>query len=106
MRGEHQPGPFGNTDDPSALLALTVQLANASADDPDVLVWIAVDLAEALVDLYWPSILEQFDAAASASAAVRMVISSCDFDAAVPEDVVARLYARVGPGDDLGHRHG
>jgi hypothetical protein len=98
------PAPFGDAEDPLDQLALILQLAEASPDDPVVLCWIAVERMEALIDLHWPQVLTQVERAAAKSAALRRVISGCDFDVATPEAVRDRLSSLVGPDDDVGHR--
>ena len=98
--------PIGWTEDPDDLLALTVQLAEASTGDTDSLVMIAVHYAEALIDLHWELVIDRFEAEASRSAAIRQVISCCDFDSSVPASVRDRLYRLVTPADDIGHQPG
>lgn len=58
---------------------------------------------EALIDMHWPDVIDEVESAATASAALRRVISCCYFDDATPDSVQARLARLVGPDDDIGH---
>jgi hypothetical protein len=95
------PDPITEDMTPEEALAFTITFLDTEPDD-DALCLAALTIGEPLIDWHWMAIEEAFVALLSERQSLRKIVSCCDFDQSVPEHVRARIYAFVGPEDDIG----
>ena len=70
--------------------------------DDEALCRAALTIGEPLLEWHWQTIGEDVVELASARSDVRKLVSCCDFDDTVPEELRQRLYKLVREGEDLG----
>lgn len=70
--------------------------------DEDDLGWIAVLLIDPLLDLHWQVIADAFETAMRQSSKLRMAYSGTMAD--IPDELISRFGALVGPDEDIGRR--
>src|SRR5437763_16904022 len=88
---------------PRDALAFTVAFLDEAPDD-DTLCAAALTIGEPLIDWHWRALEEELVELLRERAAFRKMVSCCDFDDSVPEEVRDRLHSFVSSEDDIGHK--
>jgi hypothetical protein len=86
---------------PDEAFDVLVEFLNSGPDD-DLLCLGALTIGEPLIDWWYSVVLERFIDLLIARPELRKMVSCCDFDSSVPEEVRERLDSFVRPEDNYG----